>query len=131
MPSKERLAYPAGLGGAYAMLDISLIESNAPALFSRPAFEKFGAIPNLLQGVMHYVALQTYSRLYLSPCGYLAIRIDEWPSSLITWPPEIEHNSFEDAWSPDALKLETTSLQQPEVPSCPPPHAASSSTMAS
>jgi hypothetical protein len=131
VPSKERLAYPAGLGGAYAMLGISLVESNAPALFSRPAFEKLGAIPNLLQGVMHYVALQTCSRLYLSPCGHLAIRIDEWPSSLFTWPPEIEHNSFEDAWSPDALKLETTSLQQPEVPSCPPPHAASSSTMAS
>ena len=131
VPSKERLAYPAGLGGAYAMLGISLVESNAPALFSRPAFEKLGAIPNLLQGGMHYVALQTCSRLYLSPCGHLAIRIDEWPSSLFTWPPEIEHNSFEDAWSPDALKLETTSLQQPEVPSCPPPHAASSSTMAS
>eukprot|EP00435_Cladocopium_sp_Y103_P039387 s1919_g10.t1 len=131
VPSKERLAYPAGLGGAYAMLGISLVESNAPALFSRPAFEKLGAIPNLLQGVMHYVALQTCSRLYLSPCGHLAIRIDEWPSRLFAWPPEIEHSSFEDAWSPDALKLETTVLQQPEVSSCPPPHAASNSAMAS
>ena len=123
VPSKERLAYPAGLGGAFAMLGISVVDSNAPALFSRPAFETLGAIPNLLQGVMHYVALQTSSQLFLSPCGHLAIRIDEWPASLFAWPPDVDGSSFADAWSPDALKLETTKLQLPEVSARSPPHA--------
>ena len=133
VPSLERLAYPAGLGGAFAVLGVSMVESNAPALFSRPSFEKLGAVPNLLQGVMYYEALGTCSQLFLSPCGHLAIRIDEWPSTVFPWPPANRDMVMEDVWSPDALLLEPTRLQRPAEASQPPPHAEcrSSSSMAS
>ena len=35
VPSTQRLAYPAGLGGGLVVLGISEVEVNAPALFSR------------------------------------------------------------------------------------------------
>ena len=127
VPSRERYVYPAGLGGVFVSLGISVVDSNAPALFSRPAFTKLGAIPNLVEGKMYYQALQTESKLYLSPCGHLAIRIDEWPSEF-AWPPLVnEDEKSDDVWSPDAVVLEPVALQHPVTSARSPPHAISSS----
>lgn len=57
--SQRRLAYPAGLGGGLVVLGITKVSVNAPALFSRPAFEILGAVPDLSKAVMYYKALNT------------------------------------------------------------------------
>ena len=128
VPSRERYFYPAGLGGVFVSLGISAVDSNAPALFSRPAFTKLGAVPNLIEGKMYYQALQTESKLYLSPCGHLAIRIDEWPSSEFVWPPQVvDEGKSDDVWAPDAVVLEPVALQHPATTARSPPHAISNS----
>ena len=126
VPSRERMQYPAGLGGVFVALGVIVVDSNAPALFSRPSFASLGAVPNIVQGVMHYEALKTESKLYLSPCGHLAIRIDEWPSHSFTWPIRSPDDSsmIEDACADNAVMLEPVPLVQSSIPSRPPPHAS-------
>ena len=123
VPSDKRYIYPAGLGGVFVALGVSSVAVNAPALFSRPSFTVLGAIPNVVTGIMHYTALQTQSKLCLSPCGHLAIRIDEWPQDVFVWPPERALHQFPDVWSPHAASLETVTLQKSTIPVRSPPHA--------
>lgn len=133
VPSRERMQYPAGLGGVFVALGVSVVDSNAPALFSRPSFASLGAVPNIVQGVMHYQALKTESKLYLSPCGHLAIRVDEWPSFPFQWPIRNGEDSspIEDACTNDEVMLEPVPLVQTSIPSRPPPHASLSSSLSS
>ena len=128
VPSRDRFAYPAGLGGCFVALGISAVNCKAPALFSRPAFAKLGAIPDIVSCKMHYTALGTESQLFLSSCGHLAIRIDEWPSTPFSWPPELDFDMkrFPDAWSPSAAVLDEATLRPSLAPSRPPPHARQS-----
>ena len=127
------MQYPAGLGGVFVALGVSVVDSNAPALFSRPSFASLGAVPNIVQGVMHYQALKTESKLYLSPCGHLAIRVDEWPSFPFQWPIRNGEDSspIEDACTNDEVMLEPVPLVQTSIPSRPPPHASLSSSLSS
>ena len=123
VPSVQRLAYPSGIAGTAVVLGVSQVEENAPALFSRPSFELLGAVPDLVQGVMHYKALGKKSKLYLSQCGHLAIRVDEWPESEFAWPQLPEGDVLPDAWIPGSLPLKTKSLSHSNKPVRPPPHA--------
>ena len=124
VPSRIRFVYPAGLGGVAVALGVSVVKENAPALFSRPSFTTLGAIPNLITGVMHFVALKTTSKLCLSPCGHLAIRIDEWPDEVFPWSPQHdEHGTAPDAWCSTAAMLETARLVESSDPPRRPPHA--------
>ena len=125
MPATARFAYPAGLGGAAVALGVSQVECDAPALFSRPAFEALGAVPDICKGIMHYRALNCSSKLYLAH-GHLAIRIDEWPSEPFDWPMSFASNQIEDVWIPgvtDTLPLKPTKLQEACEPVRKPPHA--------
>jgi len=122
-PSTTRFAYPVGVGGVFAVFGISVVESKAPALFSRPAFASLGAIPDIVAGVMHYTALGCDARLWLSPCGHLAIRIDEWPEDCFSWPPACLPRTIPDAWCPSAAEFKSATLVRSTAPSEPPPHA--------
>ena len=124
-PATARFAYPAGLGGAAVTLGVSQVDVDAPALFSRPAFETLGAIPDICQGVMYYQALQCTSKLFLA-FGHLAIRVDEWPDTSFTWPMQFERNQIPDVWIPqssEATVLKAVKLQPARDPIRKPPHA--------
>ncbi|CAE7832499.1 unnamed protein product [Symbiodinium sp. CCMP2592] len=86
MPSKGRYLYPTGIAGQLVMMGISEVEAPAPGLLSRPTMEALGAVPDVLAGVMHFKAFNASTQLYLSPCGHLALRVDEWPSECFEWP---------------------------------------------
>ena len=94
-PASARYAYPAGLGGAAVTLGVSQVDVDAPALFSRPAFETLGAIPDICKGVMYYQALNCTSKLFLA-FGHLAIRVDEWPDESFPWPMQFDHDQIPD-----------------------------------
>jgi len=128
VPSKQRLAYPSGIAGRMVVLGISEVDENAPALFSRPSFEILGAVPDIVQGVMHYKALgpDAKSKLFLSKCGHLAIRIDEWSHESFEWPVLHDSNILPDAWIPGQLPLKKQTLQNSKEPARPPPHAGAS-----
>ena len=130
VPSSCRWAYPVGLGGKMVVLGISQVEVNAPALFSRPAFEALGAVPDVTTGIMHYKALGTSSQLFLSKCGHLAIRIDEWPSEVFAWPVALPDGITPDVWLPGAFSLKGAKLQKCDQPARPPPHAELGTSMA-
>lgn len=129
IPSTARFVYPAGLGGCAVALGISQVDVKAPALFSRPSFTSLGAEPNIVTGIMHYVALNTESELCLSPCGHLAIRIDEWPSHNFAWPPALDLSSVPDAWSASAAVLNAVKLKSTQRSFRPPPHAEGTSEL--
>ena len=130
MPSTARYAYPAGLGGAAITLGISRVDCDAPALFSRPAFEALGAVADIGKGVMFYRALNKKTQLFLAR-GHLAIRIDEWPEEPFDRPMQFSTKQIADVWIPgpsDELRLKTSKLQESCSPVRRPPHAASSCT---
>ncbi|CAE7353272.1 GIP [Symbiodinium sp. CCMP2592] len=80
VPSMGRWLYPAGIAGELVMLGVSEVNVDAPGLLSRPAMEALGAVPDLLEGRITFKALGGKStKLYLSPCRHLALKIDEWP----------------------------------------------------
>ena len=126
VPSKRRHAYPSGIAGRAIVLGVSEVDENAPALFSRPAFELLGAVPDVIQGVMHYKALDRESPLYLSQCGHLAIRVDEWPSDCFQWPQLPESDTLPDVWIPGQTPLKKKDLARSAEPARPPPHAGPS-----
>ena len=130
IPSNQRFIYPAGIGGAVVSLGVSLVDVEAPALFSRPSFAALGAVPNIVTGTMFYQALNTESKLFLSPCGHLAIRLDEWPSEKFAWPLSGAPKPHPDAWAGNAAVLDPVRLVTTYAPSRPPPHAEQCSTMA-
>ena len=134
-PAVVRHAYPAGLGGVVVALGISEVSCEAPALFSRPAFEILGAVPDIGQGVMYYRALNTTSKLFLAS-GHLAIGVDEWPEDVFDWPFRFGFgNSMPDVVIPDAVPLKSNKLDVAREPVRRPPHAsepsASNAVMAS
>ena len=94
VPSSSRYVYPSGLAGHLVVLGISSVNEKAPALFSRPAFEALGAVPDLVRGEMHYTALKTSAPLFLSKCGHLAIRIDQWPPEPFEWTETTNNTMF-------------------------------------
>ena len=85
--------------------------------------EALGAVPDLCEGVMYYKALNTTSPLFLSQCGHLAIRIDEWPSFPFEWPQLPQSDQLPDAWAPDGFPLKPVRLPRAHRPSRSPPHA--------
>ena len=103
-------------------LGVSEVSCDAPALFSRPAFEILGAVPDIGKGVMFYRALNTTSKLFLAS-GHLAIRIDEWPDNLFDWPMDFSEHSMPDVFIPDALPLKINKLDVACEPARRPPHA--------
>eukprot|EP00972_Heterocapsa_arctica_P081639 12034800-Heterocapsa_arctica.AAC.1 len=66
----------------------------APGLFSRPGFAELDAVPDIVQGLMHWQSLGKSSPLYLAN-GHLAFRIDECPDDMLArdWSPAEEHGS--------------------------------------
>lgn len=130
MPSTARYAYPAGLGDAAVAVGISRVDCDAPAWFSRPAFEALSAAPDIGKGVMFYRALNRKTQLFLAR-GHLAIRIHEWPEEPFDWPMSFSTKQIADVWIPgptDELCLKTSKLQESCSPVRRPPHAASSCT---
>ena len=79
---------------------------------------------------MYYKALGTSSKLFLSKCGHLAIRVDEWPSEAFAWPVHLPEGSMPDVWLPDASFLKGAKLQKCDQPARPPPHADLGASMA-
>ena len=84
--SQGRFVYPAAIGGEPLMLCVSSVAASAPALLSRKAFESLGAVADVHTGTIYFRALDKSSQLWLSPCGHLSIRIDEWPEAPFAWP---------------------------------------------
>ena len=79
---------------------------------------------------MHYRALRSSSPLYLSSCGHLAIRIDEWPEVMPDWPvtkQQILEDKLvsPDVWAPTAKKVAPFALPSASFPAAPPPSHAS------
>ena len=122
-PAEARYAYPAGLGGSMVALGVSSVSCDAPALFSRPAFEILGAVPDIGKGVMFYRALNKTPKLFLAS-GHLAIRIDEWPDEVFDWPLSFSEQSMPDVFIPDAVPLKINKLDVACEPARRPPHAA-------
>ena len=121
--SVGRNVYPVAIAGVHFSLSVSVVIAKAPALLSRRAFEALGAVPDVHTGTIYFRALQCTSKLWLSPCGHLAIRLDEWGDQLFSWPPRDVPRDLPDIIHPAAFDrpsiLETTTS-----PAQPPPHAS-------
>ena len=129
MPSQGRYLYPAGIAGEPVALGISEVQAAAPGLLSRATMEALGAVADILEGTVYFKALKKSTRLYLSPCRHLALKIDEWPSETFAWPGQFKNMNFShgppDVYHPKMFPLEQCKLQalsDLEVAS-PPPHA--------
>ena len=105
--SRERFAYPAALGGSLAVMFFSRVDEDDPALMSRQCLVDLDALPDISKGKMHYRALGATTNLYLSSCGHLAVRLDEWPAQMPPWPfsMPLNHKDLPDVWSPGAREL--------------------------
>ena len=131
LPGLGRHTYPAGIAGHCVMLSVSEVDASAPGLLSRRALETLGAVPDLVEGQIIFKALNgSKTKLYLSPCGHLALKIDEWPSREFEWPlqdcPAFPSTGPPDVWckgafSPKLVKLESLSSASTVHP---PPHAS-------
>ena len=130
VPSLGRYLYPAGIAGELVALGISEIDSPAPGLLSRPTMEALGAVPDILEGKVYFRALGGRStRLYLSPCRHLALKIDEWPEHISEWPVELQQLDpahgppdvfHKDMFPPERVRLETLRNSKAAKP---PPYA--------
>jgi hypothetical protein len=80
--SYERRASPTGLAGVLGEFRVSYVTAHAPGLFSRDGFVIMDAVPDVVQGLMHWRSLNRSSVLYLCNTGHLAFRIDEWPEQV-------------------------------------------------
>ena len=122
--SLGRFVYPAAIAGIPFGIAFSSVEANAPALLSRRAFEILGAVPDVHKGWVYFRALKCSAKLWLSPCGHLAVRLDDWGDQVFQWPLEHIPSELPDIicsagfYSPSVLA--TTSS-----PAVPPPHASS------
>ena len=111
--SHERFAYPAGLGGSFAVMFFSCVDEDAPALMSRQCVVALGALPDISIGKMHYRAVGTTTNLYLSSRGHIAV-LDEWPAQMPPWPfsMPLNHKDLPDVWSPGAREVCAQALYQ-------------------
>ena len=121
--SHERFAYPVGLGNHFAVMFFSCVDADAPALMSRQTLTVLDAIPDISAGKMHYRALKTTSPLYLSSCGHLAVRLDEWPTTMPSWPCDMSLNqdNLPDVWAPTASEVQAQELPGAKHPAVQPP----------
>ena len=123
LQSQGRFVYPASIAGKPLAMCISSVKAKAPALMSRKAFESLGAVPDVYSGTMYFRALQCSTQLWLSPCGHLAVRLDEWGRDAFQWPPEHVPENLPDVIHPDSLES-SRSLPTIELPARPVPHAS-------
>ena len=128
-PSLGRHAYPAAIAGIPLVMCISEVSAKAPGLMSRRVFEALGAVPDVHTGEIYFRAFDRVSRLWLSPCGHLAIRVDEWPEHEFTWPPKVLDHHLPDVAHPAAL-ADQRSLAAIDRPAQPVPHASSAMAVA-
>ena len=84
--SKRRWAYPCGISGHFCVLWISEVDVPAPALCSRHTMSALGAVVDVARGEVFFRGFNSASQLYLTSCGHLAIRIDEFPTTMPSWP---------------------------------------------
>lgn len=121
--SLDRFGYPVGIGEHFAVMFFSCVDADAPALMSRQTLTTLDAIPDISAGKMHYRALQATSPLYLSSCGHLAVRLDEWPSVMPDWPCElpVNHANLPDIWAPTAHAVQAQALPAARHPAVHPP----------
>ncbi|CAE7214864.1 unnamed protein product [Symbiodinium necroappetens] len=103
LTSQGRYVYPAAIAGKPLAMCVSSVKAKAPALMSRKAFEALGAVPDVYAGTIYFRALQCSSQLWLSPCGHLAIRLDEWGKESFPWPPLHVPEQLPDVIHPDSL----------------------------
>ena len=117
--SFTRFAYPAGLGGQFSVLFFPCVEDDAPALMSRNTLAVLDGLVDICRGEMVYRALQTTSPLYLSSCGHLAVRVDEWPEDMPQWPcvmPVDDMENLPDVWAPAAKPVQARTLPSARFP---------------
>ena len=129
--SKRRWAYPCGISGHFCVLWISEVDVPAPALCSRHTMSALGAVVDVARGEVFFRGFNSASQLYLTSCGHLAIRIDEFPTTMPSWPltPPVSSEYPPDCWAPAVQLVSNRVLDRaahaPQVPD------ASSTAMAS
>ena len=130
--STQRFAYPSGLGNHFVVMFFSCVDADAPALMSRQALTTLDAVPDISGGQIHYRALNVSSPLYLSSCGHLLVRLDEWPSKMPKWPCDMDINTehLPDVWAPSAVPVRAQELPGAKHPANSPPNATLTSFMA-
>ena len=125
--STTRYAYPSGMGGHFTVLFFSCVSDDAPALMSRNTLATLDGLVDICRGEVIYQALQTKSPLYLTSCGHLAVRIDEWPSTMPSWPCTMQgiddEQNLPDIWAPAALPVQASALPSARFPLQRPPLA--------
>ena len=130
--STERYAYPSGLGKHFVVMFFSCVDANAPALMSRQTLTILDAVPDIISaGKIHYRALNATATLYLSSCGHLAVRLDEWPQQLPQWPCQmaVDSKCLPDVWAPSAKPVQAQELPSARHPVNSPPDASPSTGM--
>ena len=128
--STGRYAYACGVGHQFVVLFFSHVDVEAPALLSRQTMTTLDAFPDITAGRMVYRALGTSSPLYLSSCGHLAVRLDEWPSELPVWPCQLPFTQHQlpDVWAPTASPVKAQVLPSARHPAVRPPLHGSEGT---
>ena len=125
LPSLGRYGYPVAIAGKSFAMSISQVDARAPAPMSRKAFESLGAVPDVHKGQIYFRAMDCVATLWLSPCGHLAIRLDEWGEQAFPWPPKRVPQDLPDIISDEAFDCPST-LQTIVAPAKPVPHALTS-----
>ena len=124
LPSLGRYAYPGAIAGHPLTICISSVRVSAPALMSKKAFESLGAVPDMHTGSIYFRALDCTTDLWLSPCGHLAVRLDEWSSEEFPWPPSRVSAELPDVIHPWSFEGPSP-LKVIDSPAKPVPHASS------
>ena len=120
--SKMRWAYPCGIAGHFCVLWISEVDASAPALCSRHTMSILGAVVDVARGEVFFRGFNSASQLYLTSCGHLAVRIDEFPTTMQTWPmtPPVNSEYPPDCWAPELQAVSSRTLHRavhgPQVP---------------
>ena len=133
--SKMRWAYPCGISGHFCVLWISEVDVPAPALCSRHTMSTLGAVVDVARGEVFFRGFNSASQLYLTSCGHLSIRIDEFPTTMPSWPltPPVSSEYPPDCWAPAVQPVSSRVLKRanhgPEIRST--SGNASSTAMAS
>ena len=125
LSSLGRYVYPVSIAGKHFAMCISQVDAKAPALMSRKAFESLGAVPDVHKGQIYFRAMDCVATLWLSPCGHLAIRLDDWGEQAFPWPPKRTPQDLPDIISDEAFEC-PSNLQNIVAPAKPVPHALTS-----
>ena len=117
-----RYVYPVAIAGKSFAMCVSEVDAKAPALMSRRAFESLGAVSDVHLGQVYFRAMDRVAQLWLSPCGHLAIPLDDWDSASFPWPPKHMPKDLRDVVSDEAFDC-PSALQPITAPANPVPHA--------